>query len=124
MNRRNLATTTHAAAKSKGVMIKDQQIRRIQINTPTGQAFFEDVDLCYSLREQGGRIIYFPSVIFLHHEDLTTLKSGLLNSRYWFIKNSRRFKEKWRHRFEKEEGPSKRDLKWIRKQDLLSMENN
>ena len=39
---RNLATTTHAAAKSKGVMIKDQQIRRIQINTPTGQAFFED----------------------------------------------------------------------------------
>lgn len=74
---------------------------------------FEDIDYCYRIREKGQKIIYYPHVKMLHYENVTTDGSNDINYRYITIKNGLKFKEKWRHRFEHENGPLEKDVKWL-----------
>lgn len=60
-------------------------------------AYFEDSDLCFSLRKLGYKVIYCPSSVVIHHEGITAgtdLNSGM--KRYQVI-NRPKFQEKWKH---------------------------
>ena len=72
---------------------------------------FEDIDYCYRLRELGYSCRYEPGVELYHFENVTT---GELNYPYLTVKNGLKFKEKWRHRFSKENGPRDEDWSWAR----------
>ena len=71
---------------------------------------FEDIDYCYRIRELGYSCRYEPSVEMYHFENVTTGRTGTLNYPYLTVKNGLKFKEKWSHRFSKEDGP--RDDEW------------
>ncbi|GMV82192.1 MAG: hypothetical protein AMXMBFR7_33760 [Planctomycetota bacterium] len=73
---------------------------------------FEDIDYCYRIREAGYTCRYEPSVELYHFENVTTGRTGALNYPYLTVKNGLKFKQKWKHRFETEGGPSDKDWKW------------
>jgi GT2 family glycosyltransferase len=73
---------------------------------------FEDIDYCYRLREAGYRVVYLPAVEMYHFENVTTGRTRDLNYRYLTVKNGLRFKNKWRRRFARENGPDERDMQW------------
>ena len=73
---------------------------------------FEDHDYCYRIRELGYGCRYEPSVEMYHFENVTTGQTSSLNYPYLTVKNGMKFKNKWRHRFSKENGPLDADWKW------------
>jgi GT2 family glycosyltransferase len=73
---------------------------------------FEDIDLCYRVRSRGGRVRYEPSVEMYHFENVTTDASPDLNFKYLTVKHGLLFKQRWRHMFERERGPSSDTLRW------------
>lgn len=73
---------------------------------------YEDIDFCYRARERGYRVIYEPSVFMLHDESATTAQSPTLRNRYLVIKHGMIFKQRWRHMFEKEDGPPDEETIW------------
>jgi GT2 family glycosyltransferase len=88
----------------------------IKVVGPLDEGFspvqFEDIDYCYRLREAGYRVVYLPSVEMYHFENVTTGRTEKLNYRYLTVKNGLRFKNKWRRRFSKEDGPDESTMKW------------
>ncbi|MFO7947993.1 MAG: glycosyltransferase family 2 protein [Armatimonadota bacterium] len=75
-------------------------------------AQFEDFDFCYRAREAGWTVLYEPDAEMYHYENTTTAGSNDLNFKYVTIKNWQVFKERWRHMFEKEDGPPTDDCMW------------
>lgn len=73
---------------------------------------FEDIDFCYRARSQGFKVIYDPAVTMLHDESATTAGSPALNNPYIVVKHGLLFKERWRHLFEKENGPADEEIRW------------
>lgn len=73
---------------------------------------FEDIDYCYRIREAGYACRYEPGVEMYHFENVTTGRTGSLNYPYLTVKNGLKFKEKWKHRFSKENGPPDKEWKW------------
>ena len=73
---------------------------------------FEDVDYCYRARSKGYKVVYEPMVTMLHDESATTADSEGFNNRYIVIKHGLLFKERWRHMFEKENGPPDSEIHW------------
>lgn len=73
---------------------------------------YEDIDLSYHVRSMGYTIIYEPSVEMYHFESVTTTGTPYLPNTYLIIKNGHLFKQRWRHMFEKENGPSDSETKW------------
>ncbi len=73
---------------------------------------FEDVDYCYRARSKGYKVVYEPAVTMLHDESATTAASEGFNNRYIVIKHGLLFKERWRHMFEKENGPRDSEIHW------------
>jgi GT2 family glycosyltransferase len=67
---------------------------------------FEDIDYCYRIREVGYRCVYESAVEMYHFENVTTGGTGALNYPYLTVKNGLKFKQKWKHRFSMENGPS------------------
>jgi len=57
--------------------------------------YFEDVDLCYRLRQAGIKTYYVPQALFIHSHRRESA-SGLLNKKvYWHIKGMLRFYKKF-----------------------------
>jgi len=79
-----------------------------------GPIEFEDLDFCYRARAHGYRAIYEPSVEMYHWESITSEGTQKLPNTYYIIKHGMLFKERWRHLFEKENGPSEEDCRWQR----------
>ena len=75
---------------------------------------FEDLDFCYRAREAGGRCIYEPAVEIYHWESITSEGTAALPNTYLIIRHGMIFKERWRHMFEKEDGPAQEDCRWVR----------
>jgi len=73
---------------------------------------FEDIDYCYRIREAGYACRYEPGVEMYHFENVTTGRTKSLNYSYLTVKNGVKFKRKWRHRFETEDGPPDREWRW------------
>jgi GT2 family glycosyltransferase len=64
------------------------------------------------VRSRGGRVRYEPSVEMYHFENVTTDASPDLNFKYLTVKHGLLFKQRWRHMFERERGPSSDTLRW------------
>lgn len=73
---------------------------------------YEDLDYCYRARSKGRRVVYEGAVTMLHDESSTTADTATLNNRYLVVKHGMIFKERWRHVFEKESGPSDDETTW------------
>ncbi len=73
---------------------------------------FEDIDLCYRLRAEGYRLYYIPEAEMYHLESVTTQGTPSLPNTRLIVKNGLRFKERWRHMFEHENGPSDEEARW------------
>ena len=74
---------------------------------------FEDFDFCYRARAEGGRCIYEPGVEMHHWESITSQGTQALPNTYLIIKHGLLFKERWRHAFEREDGPADADCRWV-----------
>ncbi|OPZ29565.1 MAG: N-acetylglucosaminyl-diphospho-decaprenol L-rhamnosyltransferase [Lentisphaerae bacterium ADurb.BinA184] len=73
---------------------------------------FEDFDLCYRLREAGGRLYYVPAVEMYHFESVTTAGTETIPNTRVIVRNGLRFKRRWQHRFAHESGPPDADCRW------------
>ncbi len=75
---------------------------------------YEDIDLCYRIRSHGFKILYEPAVEMYHFESVTTEGTESLPNTYLIVKHSLIFKKRWKHMFEKEQGPPEEAAKWRR----------
>lgn len=73
---------------------------------------FEDFDFCYRARSRGLRCLYTPDPVVYHWESITSDGSPAIPNRYIIIKHGMLFKQRWRHMFEKEDGPRDEDTAW------------
>lgn len=73
---------------------------------------FEDFDLIYRIRENGGKAYYVPTVEMYHFESVTTQGTPALPNTYLIVKNGLLFKRRWRHMFSDENGPPDRECRW------------
>ncbi|MEW6354867.1 MAG: glycosyltransferase family 2 protein [Planctomycetota bacterium] len=73
---------------------------------------FEDFDFCYRARSRGYRVVYTPSAEIHHWESITSDGTPSLPNTYLIIKHGMLFKERWRHMFEREDGPPDSETKW------------
>jgi GT2 family glycosyltransferase len=75
---------------------------------------FEDLDFCYRARARGCKVIYEPAVEMHHWESITSEGTVSLPNTYLIVKHGLLFKQRWRHMFEKEGGPSDAECRWER----------
>jgi len=73
---------------------------------------YEDLDFCYRARERGWRVIYTPDPVVHHWESITSDGTPALPNTYLIIKHGILFKQRWRHMFEKENGPPDEATRW------------
>lgn len=73
---------------------------------------FEDVDYCYRLKGLNFRCFYWPLVSMYHFENITTDGSPDINFDYVTIRNALRFRDRWQHVFQHEEGPPETEVIW------------
>lgn len=73
---------------------------------------YEDIDYSYRLRSRGYKIVYEPAVEMYHFEGVTSTGTPSVSSSRLIIRNGLRFKERWRHVFEREDGPPDAETKW------------
>ena len=74
---------------------------------------FEDLDFCYRARQTGKRCIYEPAVEMYHWESITSEGTPQLPNTRLIIKHGMLFKERWRHMFEREDGPPDAQCRWV-----------
>lgn len=63
---------------------------------------YEDVDVCYKLRQKGLKVVYYPEVELIHHENSTTKNSKEFHFVRTTIKNGKVFKTRWEEVYAKE----------------------
>ncbi len=73
---------------------------------------FEDFDLCYRLREAGHAAVYAPSVEMYHFESVTTQGTPTVRNAAVVVRNGLLFQKRWRHLFEREDGPTEEACRW------------
>jgi len=59
-------------------------------------AYSEDVDLCFSIRNHGYRVLFQPMVSVIHHEGMTQGTNIDKGIKSYQTKNQEKFAEKWR----------------------------
>jgi GT2 family glycosyltransferase len=77
-----------------------------------GPIEFEDLDFCYRARAHGHKALYEPSAEMYHYESITSEGTDKLPNTYYIIKHGMLFKERWRHMFEQEDGPTDDECRW------------
>jgi GT2 family glycosyltransferase len=75
---------------------------------------FEDFDLVYRLREAGYRAVYTPSAEMYHFESVTTQGTPAVRNAAVVVRNGLLFQKRWRHLFEREDGPSEGACRWLK----------
>jgi GT2 family glycosyltransferase len=73
---------------------------------------YEDFDLCYRIRDKGYAIAYEPAVEMYHFESVTTAGTPALFNISVIIRHGLLFKNRWKHMFEKEDGPTDSEARW------------
>ncbi len=95
------------------IMLKRELIEDVgMLDEAYSPVQYEDIDLCYRARQKGWKVWYTPHVEMWHFENVTTAGSADLKFRYLTIRNGLIFKNRWRHMFERENGPSDEELRW------------
>jgi 3'-phosphoadenosine 5'-phosphosulfate sulfotransferase (PAPS reductase)/FAD synthetase len=64
-------------------------------DTRYSPAYYEDTDLCFSLRKRGYKVIYNPDVCIIHHESVTAGTDESSGFRRYLAINRKKFIEKW-----------------------------
>jgi GT2 family glycosyltransferase len=59
--------------------------------------YYEDVDLCYRLRERGLRTVYYPELQFTHHHMRTSARRPLGQAWRWHVHSAYRILRKHRY---------------------------
>lgn len=65
-------------------------------------AYYEDVDLCFAVREAGARVVYEPRARVVHVEGATAGTDETAGTKRFQAINHRPFVEKWRHRLDQQ----------------------
>ena len=73
---------------------------------------FEDFDLVYRLREAGHNAVYTPAVEMYHFESVTTQGTPTVRNAAVVVRNGLLFQKRWRHAFEREDGPTEEECRW------------
>jgi GT2 family glycosyltransferase len=60
--------------------------------------YFEDVDLCYRIKQKGYRVLYYPGAQIIHDHQRESAK-GLSKKTLWHIQSGIRFFNKFGWRF-------------------------
>ena len=70
-------------------------------------AYYEDTDLCFTLRERGYRVVYEPRALVVHREGTShgTDEAGAERGKHHQEANRQAFVAKWRHILEAEHPP-------------------
>ena len=68
-------------------------------------AYYEDTDLCFSIREKGYRILFQPESEVIHCEGKTAGSNTDSGFKRYQLINQEKFRKKWAHRL-KDQGPS------------------
>jgi GT2 family glycosyltransferase len=53
--------------------------------------YYEDVDLCFRLRQRGFRTVYYPALVFLHHHARTSARRPFGRLWRWHLRSAFRF---------------------------------
>ena len=61
-------------------------------------AYYEDTDLCLSLRDQGLRVLYQPAAQVVHFEGASHGTDETAGEKAYQARNRERFRDKWAHR--------------------------
>lgn len=69
-------------------------------------AYYEDTDLCFSLRRHGWRVVYEPRAVVLHKEGGTAGRDTHQGLKRYQLVNQRKFVEKWALELERQYPPS------------------
>jgi GT2 family glycosyltransferase len=75
---------------------------------------FEDFDLVYRLREAGHQAVYTPSAEMYHFESVTTQGTPAVRNAAVVVRNGLLFQKRWRHLFEREDGPAEEACRWAK----------
>ena len=67
-----------------------------------GLGYYEDVDLCYRMRDEGWHVVYNPFAQAIHHEGATSGKLGSVGLQEMILRNRNIFISKWATKWEDE----------------------
>ena len=73
-------------------------------------AYYEDSDICFSIRKMGYKVMYQPASVVVHFEGIsngTDVSEGL---KQYQVVNQKKFLEKWKNVLEKENYPNGMDV--------------
>ncbi|OGV61553.1 MAG: hypothetical protein A2498_11730 [Lentisphaerae bacterium RIFOXYC12_FULL_60_16] len=73
---------------------------------------YEDLDLCYRVRSAGRTTWYTPAAELYHFESVTTAGTPTLPNTRLIIRHGLRFKDRWNHCFQSEDGPPDSATHW------------
>lgn len=71
-------------------------------------AYFEDTDLCFTLRQMGYKVVYQPHAEVVHHEAATAGRDPSQGHRAFLVSNRETFRAKWRDVLEARHWPKER----------------
>jgi GT2 family glycosyltransferase/glycosyltransferase involved in cell wall biosynthesis/SAM-dependent methyltransferase len=80
-------------------------------------AYYEDVDLCFALRETGRRVLYQPRACVMHLEGVTAGRDLETGVKRFQVVNRERFVEKWREALAAQPAPDT-DLRIARQRGI------
>jgi GT2 family glycosyltransferase len=75
-------------------------------DTRFAPGYYEDADLCLRVRERGGRVIYEPTSVVIHHEGLTSGTDSSAGMKRYQAINQTKFVEKWEAALNRDHLPS------------------
>jgi radical SAM superfamily enzyme YgiQ (UPF0313 family)/GT2 family glycosyltransferase/cytochrome c-type biogenesis protein CcmH/NrfG/predicted O-methyltransferase YrrM len=64
-------------------------------NSIYGMAYYEDTDLCFSVRQAGYKVVYCPESCVIHHESVTSSHGNGNGVLKYLEINKSKFREKW-----------------------------
>lgn len=85
-------------------------------------AYYEDTDLCFSLRAAGWRVVYQPASVVVHVEGATNGTNTSTGVKRWQAVNHEKFLEKWRSVLERDHWPS--PPQWLKQAAMRNREKN
>jgi GT2 family glycosyltransferase len=83
------------------LMLRSEILKQVGLFDVTFSMFFNDVDLCYRIKNAGWKILFFPEARVVHHRGSSTIKAKrrmIWLSHIAFYKFFRKHKKGWRNR--------------------------
>ena len=78
-----------------------------EIYTP---AYYEDIDLCFSIRQKKYKVFYQPSSVVMHYEGISNGSDISKGQNEYKIKNKNKFYEKWKECLLRDQYPNGKEI--------------